>query len=333
MQPRLAHLDPALRARVVSRRPLRYRAGTDAALDRPAHLRAGSSLSWVGNRLALVQDDANFVALVDPETGLADSITLPAGTDGLRQFDDSRGNKQFKLDLEACCVVAGAGGPRLIAFGSGSTTRRRRVVMIDAFHESVPRVSLIEADSWYLALESTTDFAGSDMNIEGAVALPHALRLFSRGNGAPRGGRVPVNATCDLSLPDLVAYFAAPGKAPAPAPTAISQYELGRVDGLPLGFTDAALWGDAVLYTAVAEDSPSASEDGPVRGSVLGLLPAAGDLRYAPLSGAGDEALRDKIEGVVAAPDSSNRVFVVIDSDDSTRPSELCDVRLDGPWR
>ena len=58
-----------------------YRDGPDRSLDRPAHVRAGSGLSWIGDRLVLVQDDANFVAVVDPATGFAESITLPAGED------------------------------------------------------------------------------------------------------------------------------------------------------------------------------------------------------------------------------------------------------------
>ena len=57
---------------------MRYAAGVDSSLDRPGHIRAGSGLAWVGDRLAVVQDDANFIALVDPTTGLADSIVLPS---------------------------------------------------------------------------------------------------------------------------------------------------------------------------------------------------------------------------------------------------------------
>src|SRR5215207_7995120 len=93
----VAREDPALGARVVRRTPLRYRDGDDASLDRPAHVRAGSGLAWVdtsrGPRLAVVQDDAHFVALVDPRDGLAEAIALPPGPGGLRQFDDGRGNK------------------------------------------------------------------------------------------------------------------------------------------------------------------------------------------------------------------------------------------------
>ncbi|HEX8906906.1 MAG TPA: hypothetical protein VF771_18795, partial [Longimicrobiaceae bacterium] len=79
-----ARHDPSLAARVVRSVPLLYAAGADPSLDRPAHVRAASSAVRIGGRLAVVQDDANFVAMVDPETGLADAITLPAGHGGAR---------------------------------------------------------------------------------------------------------------------------------------------------------------------------------------------------------------------------------------------------------
>jgi hypothetical protein len=69
----------------------------------------------VGGRLAVIQDDANFVAFVDAESGDVDALALSPGEGGARCFDDARGNKAHKLDLEACIVH----GSRLIAFGSG----------------------------------------------------------------------------------------------------------------------------------------------------------------------------------------------------------------------
>jgi hypothetical protein len=330
---RRATLDPTLSATIVERRPLRYRAKASPALDRPPHLRAGSSLTWVGRRLGLVQDDANFVSLVDPRTGLARTITLPAGDEGKRHFDDLRGNKKFKLDLEACCTIEGPSGTILLALGSGSKKRRRRIVTIESVAARHPRVSLVDAESLYLALERYEAFAGSDMNIEGALGLPGALRLYSRGNGEAKDGRVPVNASGELALPALLAYLAAPTEAAVPKLTAVTQYELGTLDELPLGFTDAALAGDLLLYTAAAEASKDASEDGRVSGSVIGLIPAKGDLRYAPLTDEAGRRTTDKVEGIVALPGRTDRVLVVVDPDDPTQPSELCDVSLGGSWR
>ena len=59
--------DPSRGARVVARAPLLYERGPDAALDRPAHMRAGSALVALPDaRLAVIQDDACFLAVIDP---------------------------------------------------------------------------------------------------------------------------------------------------------------------------------------------------------------------------------------------------------------------------
>lgn len=329
---RTAEVDPDLTATIVDRRPMRYRAKASAALDRPAHVRAGSSLTWVGARLGLVQDDANFVALVDPKTSLARAITLPAGEGGKRLFDDARGNKKFKFDFEACCTIDGPSGTLFVALGSGSKKRRRRIVTIESIASRTPRVALIDAESLYIALEAVEAFAGSDMNIEGALAANDRLRLFSRGNGAAKNGRAPVNASAELRVDALLAYLQDTNRTPPPL-TAITQYALGEIDGLALGFTDAALVGDAMLYTAAAEASKDASEDGRVSGSVIGVIPARGNLRYAALIDEFGRASTDKVEGIVAMPDRGDAVFIVVDPDDHARPSELCTVVLDGAWR
>ena len=116
-------------ARVVRRVPLIYASGADAFTDRPAHVRASSGMAWIGERLAVVQDDANFVALVDTRSGQCEVVVLPAGHGGLRQFDDGRGNKRYKHDFEA--LVAVRNNPTLlIAFGSGSSSRREHILVI-----------------------------------------------------------------------------------------------------------------------------------------------------------------------------------------------------------
>lgn len=329
---RHARLDPTLKAVIVSRRKLRYRDGADKTLDRPAHVRAASGLAWVSGRLAAVQDDTNFIALIDPRTGLADSVTLPAGKHGLRQFDDLRGNKKYKFDFEACCTVAARGGPKLIAFGSGSKRRRRHIAVLYQWSNTAPRVSLVDADALYLTIAAAVEFAGSDMNIEGALALPRTVRLFGRGNGKPTKKLEPVNATCDLSLSSLLGYLAAPDDRSPPRPMAITQYDLGVLGDLKLGFTDATAIGRSIVYIAAAEDSASSIDDGPVTGSVIGLLPARGALRYTRFVDSRGRPTRDKVEGIAPVLGSRNRVYVVIDSDDSTKPSELCEVRLEGTW-
>jgi hypothetical protein len=328
----VARRDGALRARVVRAAPLVYAAGADAALDRPGHVRAGSGLAWVGGTLVAIQDDANFVARIDPATGSVHPVPLPAGEGGLRQFDDGRGNKRFKLDLEACAAVPdGRGGEMLLAFGSGSSARRERILRVADVDAPHPHVELREAITFYARLRQAGAFSGSELNVEGVVWRGDRLLLLNRGNGAPVDGRLPVDATCEVGWAALVAYLDGPGGHPAPSPESIVQYELGEIGGCRLSFTDAAVAGDALVYTATAEASPNAVDDGPVAGSTLGIIGADGEARWTELLDADGGHFDGKVEGV-ARGTRPGVLYVIVDRDDPDRPSELCEVELAGPW-
>ena len=324
--------DPRLEARVVSRAPLLYADGADEALDRPAHVRAGSGVSWIGGVLAVVQDDANFVALVDPDTLRVRSVTLPAGEGDRRQFDDGRGNKRWKLDLEACVAVPGAEGEILLAWGSGSTPLRERVVVLDGWERGAPRAAVRDASALYARLRALTEFSGSDMNVEGAALVDGRVRLFNRGNGAPRGALLPVDATCDLELDALLAYLRDPAGVPPPEPRDVVRYRIGELGGLPLGFTDAVAQGRRVIFTAAAEDSPDATRDGVVTGSAVGVIDPAGGACWTLLRDAAGRPYPDKVEGIALRLGEPGRAWAVVDLDAPELPSELLEVELAGPW-
>jgi hypothetical protein len=107
----------------------------------------------------------------------------------------------------------------------------------------------------------------------------------------------------------------------------VAQYDLGAIDGVPLTFTDATLWRDGLLYTAAAEASPDAVRDGVVAGSAIGVIDDAGRTRWTPLRDVDGGPFGAKVEGV-APGDDVDALWVVIDVDDPTVPSELCAVRL-----
>jgi hypothetical protein len=320
--------DPALQAIVRRRIPLFYHQGADPEIDRPAHVRAGSSLSWFGNRLAVVQDDSNFLVLIDPLTFEVEAITLPVGEAGLRQFDDQRGNKRFKLDLEACTTVPTANGDLLLAFGSGSTTRREQILMVQ---EPDPnRFSLNQAHALYAQLRADTQFSGSELNIEGAFYQAGQIRLLNRGNGAPQGNLLPINAVSALNWDELAAYLQNPEQQP-PLLQTVCQYELGSLNGLELSFTDAAVTSRGVMFSATAEASPDATTDGIVGGSALGVLDS-NPPRWIELRTSDGALFQEKVEGICASRESEQELFVVVDADDPELPCELCEVELSGEW-
>jgi len=312
--------DPGLAAIVRSQIPLVYADGADTGTDRPAHVRAASGLARINGQIALIQDDASFIALIDVETGRARALPLPAD-DGVRQFHDTRGNKHDKLDLEACVVV----DDTLLAFGSGSLPKREVVVGLRL--DEGPDVRVVQASALYGALRAETRFAGSQMNIEAAVVIGDQLRLFSRGNGRASETQRAVNASCDVELRQLLAHLEAPDHLPAPTPTNVIVYELGTLEGVPLGITDATTLQTTVIYAAAAESSPNAIDDGAAVGSAIGVLDGSNEPRWAPVTLPSGALFAGKVEGILMAGD---RLIAVIDMDDPEMPSELCTIELRG---
>ncbi|GAB4373371.1 MAG: hypothetical protein Kow00121_16550 [Elainellaceae cyanobacterium] len=320
-----ARRDPALKAIVQKRVPLFYSQGADPAIDRPAHVRAGSSLSWFGDKLALVQDDANFLVFIDPESLTVEAITLAAGEAGARQFDDLRGNKRFKLDLEACTTVPTPDGDLFLAFGSGSMPQREQILMVQASNPCNPQL-MKQVSALYAQLRACTPFSGSELNIEGAMFQNGQLRLFNRGNGKPNHNLLPVNATVDLDWDSFLAYLGAPEHHQPPGLQNICQYDLGNLHGLNLSFTDATVTQKGIIFSAAAEDSPDVTSDGRVTGSVLGILDA--NPRWIELCTPDGSLFTGKVEGICAFRNEENRLWVVIDADDPTLPCELCEVEF-----
>ena len=325
--------DSALVATVLRRTPLHYSAGPDETRDRPGHVRSGSGIAHFCGKFAVVQDDASFIALVDAGGREVDAIALDHEKDGRRQFDDGRGNKHHKLDLEACFSFQREGREALIAFGSGSLPARERVVWVDAPSR---QTRVREASALYAVFRSQRDFSGSELNIEGAALVRvdgrEVVRFFQRGNGAPLADTTPVDATADLDWDDLLRYLAEPA-ATGPRIERVVAYDLGSIDGVRLTFTDACAEGDRVFFLAAAEDSPDAVGDGPVAGAVLGVIDADGGARYAPIRHADGSPFREKAEGLTSMPGAPDRFLAVLDLDDPDAPTELCEIAIAGPYR
>lgn len=323
--------DEGLAAVLESRRPLYYSAGADESTDRPAHVRAGSAMAWMPGReprLVIAQDDASFFAVLDRTLSLVDAIPLDYVDRGKRQFDVARGNKMRKLDLEASCVIRDRDREVLVAWGSGSHTARERIVLFEGDARS-PRI--IDGSRLYAALRDCVEFAGSELNIEGAVCIGgDRVRLFQRGNGAPRGVLAPINATIDVNARALLAWLD-DSREDLPSFESVVEWDLGELCKVRLSFTDACEWQDGVVYLAAAEASPNSIDDGEVVGVVFGWIPETGEARWTPILEADGSPFLGKAEGLAWMPShEGRRVIIVIDRDDPDAPSELCSLSIRG---
>ena len=313
-----AEHDVRLVVRVVARRRLHYRAGADAVLDRPRHVRSASGLARWGERLAVVSDDANFIGVIDVATGDCEAITLPIGDGDRRQFDSGRGNKASKLDLESLF----ADGDRLIALGSDSGLAvRRHAIVVDgggARAIAIPRL--------YAALHRPELGRGA-LNLEGAAVQGDELLLGNRGGDVGDDGAPMRDALCRLPLAAVRALLADPDRAPVPE-VRWQVLDLGAIGGVALRLTELETRGDALYYAATAEATTTAYDDGAVSGSALGVI-AGGVARWARVHDEAGAPLLAKLEGLVA---DGAGFLASVDADDPAAASELLTLAVAGPW-
>ncbi|MBN1237547.1 MAG: hypothetical protein JXB36_03545 [Gammaproteobacteria bacterium] len=309
-----AMLDPALHAAVDELHPLAYGEPPAPHHDLPAHVRAASAIRRLQRHLVIVQDDVNAFAIFDPEDGDVFPVMLPRGPGERRTFDDIIGNKRHKMDLEALALLP---DERLVAFGSGASAPRESLAVLSRREPPFVR----DGAELYRSLRAQSAFAGSQLNIEGAVVAGGRLLLFQRGNGAVSAGRAPNNAIATIDLETFVRWLDSRG--PLPPLLDVTPFDLGEIGGSPLGFTDAALARDGrIAVIACAEDSADALTDGPVLGCRFGWLEPGGALRMTDVIEDG-RPTRLKLEGIEGRPDTTGEFDVVADGDDPLAPSLL----------
>jgi hypothetical protein len=322
-----ARIEPAptLTARVGECRELWYEPDEQADRDRPPFVRGASGLAYVGDRIAVVQDDTQFLGMVS-QAGTVDAVVLPPGPENRRRFDDHVGNRHLKLDLEAVTSLEHAGRAILIAFGSGSTLARENILVLgDRGAGEAPEIRIVPAGRLYAQLRQTLELSGVATNIEGAATSRDELVLLHRGSTSPADHNAVIRFDRDAFLD----WLERGGR--LPKVTSVERYDLGAIaEGVPYTFSGlTAIDGNRFAFTASAEAGISPLVDGPVLGSKIGFF---GSKRAwsAELRDAAGARLPIKAESVLAVPGTPDRFLVVLDGDDSEAAARLCDVQVLG---
>ena len=155
--------------------------------------------------------------------------------------------KKQKADFEAITTI----DKTLYLFGSGSSKKRETLVK---YHPDVQTSEKINLHRVYQRLRRQFAIGKDDFNIEGALTTGGHLLLFNRGNGPSAKNGVFV-----LEQSDFV-------------PKSFHEVPLGRLNGVPLGFTDALLVDGKIYFIAAAEGVGSTYHDGEIQGTVFGYL-------------------------------------------------------------
>ena len=296
--------------------PLIYRQVATLAIDPADHprglsfLSAASGLVRIGNRLYVVADDENHLGVFDADARSTGRL--------IRLFDgdlpeSKKKRKAEKDDLESLLrlpATAAWPGGALLAFGSGSRPNRYAgaLLPLDGRGEAHGPARVVDLSPLYADAASRLEA----LNIEGAFIVGDALLLLQRGSMRN------TSAVIRFPLDRVMAWL---GGAPAALqPGAIVECDLGKVDGVPLSFTDGcALPDGSWLFSAVAEETDSSYDDGACAGAALGIARVDGTLQELRRI----EPTR-KIEGIDARV-AGGRITIdmVTDADDPAIPAEL----------
>ncbi|MFO1265474.1 MAG: hypothetical protein U1F67_00900 [Rubrivivax sp.] len=288
---------------------------TDAG---PVHLSAASGMVRIGQRLYVIADDDNQLAVFDlghrgqGPSGACSPVNCPPRPKRARRQARPRG----------AGTVAGfhrLSARALLALGSGSRPNRQRAALL-ALHEQ----GGIDGDARELdfaPIHALLQSRFAQLNIEGAFVNGTRFCLLQRGNAA-----TPDNALVEYDCAAILDWLR--GGAAAPPPLAVHPYDLGELEGVPLCFTDgAALPGGGWVYCAVAEATRDNYADGPCQGSAVGIVAADGrpGPRW-PLTP------RCKTEGIAASIDQGRlELLLVTDADDPGTPAQLLRAELATP--
>ncbi len=260
---------------------------------------AGSGLLMDKRDFYVIADDELFLWMFPRDGASADrSLQLIPGALPADHIE----RKRLKPDFEAMATVANG----ILILPSGSKPNRQRGCWV--VDEKVMEVSCQEL---YQILENKIP----SLNIEGCTVCRNKLMLFHRGNGA---GSQNAIVYLDLGLVTHGLQMAQPFL-PKDSLKEVQMFDLGQIEGYPLGFTDAATDMDGrVWYIAVAEATDSTYDDGEYIGAVLGYLDPVSlrPVRSFPLE------IAAKPEGLCLTPDLA-KFYVVTDADDRSKPALL----------
>jgi hypothetical protein len=271
--------------------------------------------AWLGAASGLVRTAEEFCVVADDELHLGRFTLDPRRPGRLQRLLPGdlparpRQRKQRKPDLEVLLrLPACSGCPQgaLLALGSGSGAHRRRgaLLTLGTSGRVVGRPRRIDATQMFTRLSRHV----TDLNLEGGFIAGKRLHLLQRGNQG--NGR---NALLQWDLAAVLRCLLHERALPDLDPIHVREFDLGDLQGVPLGFTDASpLPGGGWLFSAVAEDTSNPHDDGPCMGSAIGRLDARARLRWIrPVD------RHHKIEGIDVQQEGAQlRAWLVTDADD-----------------
>jgi hypothetical protein len=234
------------------------------------YLSAASGLVCVNGSAYVIADDQPILARFDDYVRLGEVLELSS----VKLPKAAKQRKKHKPDFETLFLKPATKNTfaALVALGSGSGPKRQlgSCITLDDKGEWSDSPRTFDLSPLYSELRLEL----GDLNIEGAFVMqdrsghPAQLVLINRAVA-----NVSANAAIYFSASTLSEAIA--GNYRSTKPLNIIEFELGELDGVSLGFTDATPLEDGGwLFSAAAEDRSDSFNDGQCKGSVIGRVSA-----------------------------------------------------------
>ncbi len=272
---------------------------------------SASGLAFAENKIWIAGDDAAYVVKSALDGTEFDRIKL------YENASEQRLPKPVKHDLESCVLGEVEGKQYLFLFGSGSLSQYRDSLFI----LNIKNTKLCLKRSMahlYNSIRKKASLKENELNLEGAAFAGDKLLLFNRGK----------NFIVSMSWKKFALYAMNELVNDIPAFTIIN-IELPVVNGYQIGFSGAcALNENELLFTATLEETSDAINDGPVKGSYIGLLnlksnTAAHVVSLTQIKSANGNILTDKLEAIETIKITGKNISAIAVADNDDGESKL----------
>jgi hypothetical protein len=288
------------------------------------YLSAASGLVCAYGSAYVVADDQQVLARFRDSSQQGELIELST----ISLPKDAKQRKKQKPDYETLFLLPSNNGAasKLIALGSGSGPQRNHGTLVNLDTTGGWIGSPLAFD--LLPIYSELKRELGDLNIEGGFVAQHAdlgqtqLVLINRAVAGK-------SANTAIYFPISMLHDSINCEFKMTKPLDICEFDLGELDGIGLGFTDATPLEDGGwLFSAAAEDRSDSYNDGICTGSVIGRVSPNNTLSVVKRL---DKKI--KVEGLAVQPKSTTsrttkrneilNICMVTDADDPALVSQM----------
>lgn len=229
---------------------------------------SASAVEVVNGNIYIVGDDSSFLYVLKYDLSILEKVPLYEAKD--KDIFENRILKKKKADLECIAKFNINGYAHLLILGSGSKSPRRDVAYLVKLPTPYNKKHLVWSVSlvkWYAFLRMNEDVTGASgvLNFEAAAATEDYMYIFNREN----------NAILRFDLIEFVEFIQGHTDG-IPFPTIISS-DLPSIENIRSGFSGADYFDNKLFFTAAAENTSNAIDDGAIMGSAVGLISFDGE--------------------------------------------------------